>query len=112
MYIGIKNNKVILYSENQIDMNIYDVDEVRETNDRYMLSSDCSEYILYNEKEQEKIDLQNELQQKESEYQMNRWQREGILAEGSLYSEYVKDKARELEEIAEQIRSKDNEEEE
>ena len=45
--------------------------------------------------------------QKEQEYQMNRWQREGILAEGSLYSEYTKIKAQELEDLAEQIRRKD-----
>ena len=40
----------------------------------------------------------------ENEYKMNRWQREGILAEGSLYSEYTKNKAQEIENIAEQIR--------
>lgn len=40
----------------------------------------------------------------EREYGMNRWQREGILAEGSLYSEYTKNKAQEIENIAEQIR--------
>lgn len=45
--------------------------------------------------------------QKEQEYQMNRWQREGILAEGSLYSDYTKNKAQELENLAEQIRHKD-----
>lgn len=48
--------------------------------------------------------------QKEQEYQMNRWQREGILAEGSLYSDYTKNKAQELEDLAEQIRHKDEEE--
>ena len=40
----------------------------------------------------------------EREYGMNRWQREGILAEGSLYSQYTKNKAQEIEQIAEQIR--------
>ena len=40
----------------------------------------------------------------EREYGMNRWQREGILAEGSLYSQYTKNKAQEIEEIAEQLR--------
>ena len=40
----------------------------------------------------------------EREYGMNRWQREGILAEGSLYSQYTKQKAQEIEDIAEQLR--------
>lgn len=44
----------------------------------------------------------------ENDYQMNRWQREGILAEGSLYSDYTKSKAQELEDLAEQIRHKNN----
>ena len=44
----------------------------------------------------------------ENDYQMNRWQREGILAEGSLYSDYTKSKAQELENLAEQIRHKNN----
>ena len=42
----------------------------------------------------------------ENRYKMNRWQREGILAEGSLYSEYTKNKAQEIENLAEQIRGK------
>lgn len=44
------------------------------------------------------------LAQKEAEYDMNRWQREGILAEGSNYSEYTKAKAQELEDLAAQVR--------
>ena len=112
MYIGIKDNKVKFYSETAIDPTIYDVDEVRETEDKYMLSSDCSEYILYNEDEKHKQDLQTELYQKEEEYQMNRWQREMILAEVSGASEFSKTRAQELEDLAEQIRHQDNEEEE
>ena len=41
----------------------------------------------------------------ESKYQMSRWQREGILAEGSLYSEYTKAKAQEIEDLAAQLRT-------
>lgn len=40
----------------------------------------------------------------EREYGMNRWQREGILAEGSLYSQYTKNKAQEIETLAENLR--------
>ena len=37
-------------------------------------------------------------------YGMTRWQREGILAEGSLYSEYTKAKAQEIEDLAKELR--------
>ena len=48
--------------------------------------------------------LQEKLNRLEAEYQMNRWQREAILVEGSPYSDFTKNRARELEDIAEQIR--------
>jgi len=51
--------------------------------------------------------LQEQLESKEREYQMNRWQREGILAPNSEYSSYVKSKAQELEDLAEQIRNQE-----
>lgn len=44
------------------------------------------------------------LAQKEQEYGMNRWQREGILAEHSEYSDFAKSRAQELEDLAEEIR--------
>lgn len=40
----------------------------------------------------------------EQKYQMNRWQRELILAEGSSASNYAKEKAQEIEDLAEQLR--------
>ena len=40
----------------------------------------------------------------EQTYGMTRWQREGILAEGSLYSDYTKAKAQEIEDLAKQLR--------
>ena len=48
--------------------------------------------------------LQEKLNRLEKEYQMNRWQREAILAKNSSYSEFTKARAKELEDIAEQIR--------
>ena len=48
--------------------------------------------------------LQEQLESLEHKYQMNRWQREIILAEDSGASDYVKSKAQEIENIAEQIR--------
>ena len=40
----------------------------------------------------------------EQTYGMTRWQREGILAEGSLYSKYTKSKAQEIEDLAKELR--------
>ena len=48
--------------------------------------------------------LQEQLENLEHKYQMNRWQREIILASGSGASDYTKNKAQEIENIAEQIR--------
>lgn len=53
--------------------------------------------------------LQEKLVRLEEEYQMPRYVREGILAEGSPYSDFTKTRAQELEDIAEQIRRQDNE---
>lgn len=52
------------------------------------------------------------LARKESEYQMNRWQREQILAEGSTFSDFTKQRAMELEELASKLRKSDTVEEE
>ena len=48
--------------------------------------------------------LEEQVVRLEREYGMNRWQREGILAEGSLYSQYTKNKAQEIETLAENLR--------
>lgn len=48
--------------------------------------------------------IQEQVDELERQYQMNRWEREGILAEGSLYSQYTKNKAQEIETLAEQLR--------
>jgi hypothetical protein len=48
--------------------------------------------------------LEEQVAQKEQEYQMTRWQREIILAEGSGASEYSKAKAQEIEDLAKELR--------
>ena len=53
--------------------------------------------------------MQEQVAELEAKYQMTRWQREGILAEGSLYSDFTKAKAREIEDLAAELRtSKEN----
>lgn len=48
--------------------------------------------------------LKEQVAELESKYQMTRWQREGILAEGSLYSDYTKARAQEIEDLATELR--------
>ena len=52
--------------------------------------------------------LQEQVVALENQYDMNRWQREGILAEGSLFSDYTKTKAQEIETLAAQLREENN----
>ena len=51
------------------------------------------------------LTLEEQVSSLEQTYGMTRWQREGILAEGSLYSEYTKAKAQEIEDLAKELRS-------
>lgn len=48
--------------------------------------------------------LEEQVSSLEQTYGMTRWQREGILAEGSLYSDYTKSKAQEIEDLAKELR--------
>lgn len=48
--------------------------------------------------------LEEQVVSLEQTYGMTRWQRESILAEGSLYSDYTKAKAQEIEDLAKELR--------
>lgn len=61
-------------------------------------------YVIGHAPEKQEPTLEEQVIALERKYQMNRWQREGILAEGSLYSEYNKAKAQEIEDLAEELR--------
>lgn len=50
------------------------------------------------------LTIEEQVSSLEQTYGMTRWQREGILAEGSLYSEYTKSKAQEIEDLAKELR--------
>ena len=62
------------------------------------------EWYLSGYAPQKEETLQEKLNRLEMEYQMPRYVREAILAEGSPYSDFTKARAQELEDIAEQIR--------
>ena len=48
--------------------------------------------------------LKQQVTMLENQNKMFRWQREAILAEGSTYSDYTKQKAQQIEDLAEQLR--------
>ena len=73
-------------------------DEIIETDKNYFLHN--GEYVT----EIPEPTLEEQVSSLEQTYGMTRWQREGILAEGSLYSEYTKAKAQEIEDLAKELR--------
>lgn len=60
MYLGYQNNKIKFYVEQTFDEPT--IEKWEETNDRYVLSDDCTEYVLYDaekeaQKERERINM-------------------------------------------------------
>ena len=62
------------------------------------------QYIIVENAPAQEPTIKEQVSSLEQTYGMTRWQREGILAEGSLYSEYTKSKAQEIEDLAKELR--------
>ena len=62
------------------------------------------QYVIVANAPAPELTLEEQVSSLEQTYGMKRWQREGILAEGSLYSEYTKSKAKEIEDLAKELR--------
>ena len=62
------------------------------------------QYIIMENTPAPEPTIKEQVSSLEQTYGMTRWQREGILAEGSLYSEYTKSKAQEIEDLAKELR--------
>ena len=62
------------------------------------------QYIIVENAPAPEPTIKEQVSSLEQTYGMTRWQREGILAEGSLYSEYTKSKAQEIEDLAKELR--------
>lgn len=110
MFYIEKDDKIVLFDEdkNKLQKTIsfmpqYKDLEIKET-DRPIENfewADNPEYIAKKQR-QELIDEVNNL---ERQYNMFRWQREMILANNSSASEYAKEKAQEIEDLAEVLRN-------
>ena len=72
-------------------------------NNAHIEAKDGRYVIVANAPAQEPT-IEEKVSSLEQTYGMTRWQREGILAEGSLYSEYTKAKAQEIEDLAKELR--------
>lgn len=62
------------------------------------------QYIIVANPSPKEPTIEEQVDVLEQTYGMTRWQREGILAEGSLYSEYSKARAQEIEDLAKELR--------
>lgn len=62
------------------------------------------QYVIVANPDPKEPTLEEQVSYLEQTYGMTRWQREGILAEGSLYSDYTKSKAQEIEDLAKELR--------
>ena len=101
MFLGYQNNKIVLVADTKEELEnapCMVFDKIVETDKDYFLHN--GEYVT----EIPEPTIAEQVSSLEQTYGMTRWQREGILAEGSLYSEYTKAKAQEIEDLAKELR--------
>lgn len=101
MFLGYQNEKIVLVAQTKEELEntpCMVFDKIVETDKNYFLHN--GEYVT----EIPEPTLEEQVSSLEQTYGMTRWQREGILAEGSLYSEYTKSKAQEIEDLAKELR--------
>ena len=101
MFLGYQNNKIVLVADTKEELEnapCMVFDKIVETDKNYFLHN--GEYVT----EIPEPTIEEQVASLEQTYGMTRWQREGILAEGSLYSEYTKSKAQEIEDLAKELR--------
>ena len=101
MFLGYQNKKIVLLADTKEELEnapCMVFDEIVETDKNYFLHN--GEYVT----EIPEPTIEEQISSLEQTYGMTRWQREGILAEGSLYSEHTKAKAQEIEDLAKELR--------
>ena len=101
MFLGYQNKKIVLVANTKEELKnapCIVFDKIVETDKNYFLHK--GEYVT----EIPEPTIEEQVSSLEQTYGMKRWQREGILAEGSLYSEYTKAKAQEIEDLAKELR--------
>lgn len=109
MYYIEKDSKIILFNEDRKKlentlsfMPQYQGLKVKHTN-RPIENFEWADTPEYIEKKKRQ-ELMNRVDSLEKQYNMYRWQREMILDEASHVSDYTKEKAQEIEDLAEELR--------
>lgn len=72
--------------------------------DKYHIDSDSVYYFVAKNEEPKELTVEEKVKLLEKKYNMNRWQREIILAKGSGASAYTKEKAQKIEDLAKELR--------
>ena len=101
MFLGYQNNKIVLVADTKEELEnapCMVFDKIVETDKDYFLHN--GEYVT----EIPEPTIAEQVSSLEQTYGMTRWQREGILAEGSLYCDYTKAKAQEIENLEKELR--------
>lgn len=109
MFYIEQNGKIVLFDEDRkkIEATLsfmpqYKDLEIKET-DRPIENFEFADTPEYIEKKKRQ-ELMNQVDSLEKQYNMYRWQREMILDEASHVSDYTKEKAQEIEDLAEELR--------
>ena len=109
MFYIEQNGKIVLFDEyrNKLEKTLsfmpqYKDLEIKET-DRPIENFEFADTPEYIEKKKRQ-ELMNRVDSLEKQYNMYRWQREMILDEASHVSDYTKEKAQEIEDLAEELR--------
>lgn len=87
MYLGYHNNKIVSYTEQPLNADLYNLDKVEYTEDEYVLNDEQTEYIL---KDDEWIAHQLE-KAKQAKLQENETIREQFLISGVVYKDILWD---------------------
>ena len=69
------------------------------------IEAQSGKYVIVANPKPKEPTLEEKVAKLEAETSLTRIMREGILAEGSLYSDYAKAKAQEIEDLAKQLRT-------
>ena len=104
MFLGYQNGKIVLIKETREELEntpCMSFDEIVETQEKYFLHN--GEYVT----EIPTPTIAEQVAKLEAETGLTRVMREMVLAENSGASDYVKAKAKEIEELAKQLRASD-----
>ena len=101
MFLGYQNNKIVLVADTKKELEntpCMEFDEIVETDKNYFLHN--GEYVT----EIPEPPLEEQVAKLEAETGLTRVMREMVLTENSGASDYVKSKAKEIEDLAKQLR--------